>query len=123
MKFCRRVAVSSPTDMPRKHASSTMLVKKVRKTTVEPNHRIAASAKKRIKKLIRNGSTCGRRGLSSVMIGRSSIGAAIASVVAVEGSMRCGIVMANVELTQFHGHPNRSDRSGHHDPEGRCHRQ
>ena len=56
MKFCRRDAVSRPTLIPRKQAISTMLVKNVRKTTVEPNQRMAASSKKRMRKLMRNKS-------------------------------------------------------------------
>src|SRR2546426_2595524 len=48
--------------MPRKHASSTMLVKNVRNTTVPANQRIAASSKNRIRKLIRNRSRYARRG-------------------------------------------------------------
>jgi hypothetical protein len=47
--------------MPRKHASSTILVKKVRKTTVLANQRIAASSKNRIRKLIRKSSRYARR--------------------------------------------------------------
>src|SRR6185295_1146497 len=53
-------AESSPTLMPRKQASSTTLVKKVRNTTVLANHRIAASSKNRIRKLIRNRSRYAR---------------------------------------------------------------
>jgi hypothetical protein len=85
----RRDAVSRPTLIPRKHAISTMFVKNVRKTTVLPNQRIAASSKNRIRKLIRNKSRYGRRGAygdettvtvpsgssRSTMIGGSTTGA------------------------------------------------
>src|SRR2546423_15723971 len=50
---CRPRAASKPTLMPRKQASSTILVKNVRKTTVLPKKRIAASSKNRIRKLTR----------------------------------------------------------------------
>ena len=42
--------------MPRKVASSTTFVKKVRNTTMLPNQRIEATSKKRIRKLMRNRS-------------------------------------------------------------------
>ena len=54
MSSRRRDAARQPTDIPRKHAISTMFVKNVRKTTVLPNQRMHASSKKRIRKLIRN---------------------------------------------------------------------
>src|SRR6266513_6056829 len=54
--------------MPRKHASSTMLVKNVRNTTVPANQRIVASSKNRIRKLIRNRSRYARRsGIGSLI--------------------------------------------------------
>src|SRR5262245_52026330 len=56
-------ALSRPTLIPRKQASSTMLLKKVRNTTVAPNQRIAASSRNRIRKATRNSSACGRRAL------------------------------------------------------------
>jgi hypothetical protein len=52
-----------PTLMPRKQARSTMLVKKVRNTTIVPNQRIAASSKDRIRKLMRNRSRRGPRAM------------------------------------------------------------
>src|SRR5687768_5548648 len=58
-----RLAVRSPTLMPRKQASRTILVKKLRNTTVAAYQRITASSRNRIRKLIRNSSTCGRRGM------------------------------------------------------------
>src|SRR5207302_4453934 len=48
-----------------KAASSTMSVKKVRKTTVPANQRIAAGSKNRIRQLIRNSSRCARPCFSS----------------------------------------------------------
>src|SRR2546423_9641541 len=96
MKSCRRVAVSRPMLMPRKHASRTMLVKNVRKTTVLPNQRMHANSKNRIRKLIRNRSRYGRRGESmrgcdsAPSVGTSITGNAVDSIVVV---MRRGIVM------------------------------
>ena len=55
-----RAAARQPTDIPRNVASSTMLVKNVRKTTVLANQRMQASSRNRIRKLTRNRS----RGLS-----------------------------------------------------------
>ena len=51
-----RRAARQPTETPRKQAMSTMLVKNVRKRTVLPNHRMDASSKKRMKKLIEKSS-------------------------------------------------------------------
>ena len=56
----RRPAARQPTETPRKHAISTMLVKKVRKITVLPNQRMHASSKKRIRKLTPKSSTQAR---------------------------------------------------------------
>ena len=52
----RREAARQPTETPRKHAISTMLVKNVRNMTVLPSQRMHASSKKRIKKLIKKSS-------------------------------------------------------------------
>ena len=60
----RRADARQPTETPRKQAISTMLVKNVRKITVLPNHRMHASSKKRMKKLIRNSSTHTRNALA-----------------------------------------------------------
>src|SRR3954468_22083835 len=53
IRLLRRPAARQPTDMPKNVASRTILVKKVRKTTVLPNQRMQASSRKRIAKLTR----------------------------------------------------------------------
>src|SRR2546430_12176589 len=73
-KLMRRDAVSRPTLMPRNVASSTMLVKKVRKTTVLPNQRMHASSKNRMRKLMRNRSRYGRFDLGVAAAGYSISG-------------------------------------------------
>ena len=45
----RRLVASKPTDMPRKQAKRTMLVKKVRNSTALPNQRMQASSRKRLR--------------------------------------------------------------------------
>src|SRR5437870_2653290 len=62
MKFCFLEAARHPTDMPRNEAIRTMLVKNVRKTTIDPKNRMQASSKKRMRKLMRSRSRdgCGR---------------------------------------------------------------
>src|SRR5437867_4581579 len=56
MNDVRLFAARQPSDTPRNEAINTMLVKKVRKMTVLPNHRIHASSRKRMRKLIWNTS-------------------------------------------------------------------
>src|SRR5947207_493713 len=56
IRLRRFEAARQPTEMPRNAASSTMLVKKVRKTTVLANQRMHASSMNRIRKLTRNRS-------------------------------------------------------------------
>ena len=51
-----REAARQPTETPRKHAISTMLVKNVKNMTVLPNQRMHASSRNRIMKLIKKSS-------------------------------------------------------------------
>src|SRR5262249_51143782 len=59
-KFLRDRAVRHPTEIPRKQAIKTTLVKKVRRMTVLPNQRIQASSWNSARKEMRNKSTCRR---------------------------------------------------------------
>src|SRR5262245_40903682 len=57
MRLFLREAVKHPMLIPRKHAISMMLVKKVRNTTVDAKNRMQDSSKNRIKKLTNIRST------------------------------------------------------------------
>jgi hypothetical protein len=54
--------------MPRKHASRMTFVKKVRKTTVAANQRIAAGSKNRMRKLTRKRSRWAEASLAFVVL-------------------------------------------------------
>jgi hypothetical protein len=73
-----RVAARHPTDIPRKQAISTILVKKVRKRTVLPSQRMHVNSKKRMVKLIRNKShsafLVGMQVVGESVIGDSPVG-------------------------------------------------
>ena len=60
IRLRRLEAARQPTEIPRNAASSAMLVKKVRYTTMLPNQRMHASSMNRIRKLTRNRSAARR---------------------------------------------------------------
>ena len=66
IRFRRLDAARQPTEMPRNAASSTMLVKNVRNTTVLPNQRMQASSRNRMRKLTRNRSPVRRKDSSGM---------------------------------------------------------
>ena len=84
-----REAARQPTETPRKHAISTMLVKNVKNMTVLPSQRMHASSKKRMKKLIKKSSMLARTapGRDGEVLGCSGVCGADTTVT---GPPRCG---------------------------------